>query len=62
MKRRRERARAESRLQKQALLDLPRPSLYREEGLEGRVYRDYDRDVTYIGLYTYIYIHTYIYR
>ena len=54
------RARTESEKQKQALLDLPRPSLYREEGLEGDVCRDYDRDVIYIGLhiglYTYIYI------
>ena len=29
------RARTESEKQKQAFLDLPRPSLYREEGLEG---------------------------
>ena len=42
------RARTESQKQKQALLDLPRPSLYREEGLDGHVCRDYDRDVIYI--------------
>ena len=47
------RARTESEKQKQALLDLPRPSLYREEGLDGDVYRDYDRDSIYIGLYIY---------
>ena len=35
----------ESHLQKQALLDLPRHSRDREEGLDGHVYRVYDRDV-----------------
>ena len=51
----------ESRLQKRAFLDLPRHSRDREEGLDGHVYRDYDRDSIYIGLDTYMYMSLYIY-
>ena len=54
------RARTDSRFQKQALLDLPRPSLDREEGLEGAVYRDCDRDAPYIGLHIGLYIYIYM--
>ena len=56
----------ESHLQKQALLDLPRHSRDREEGLDGYERRDYDRydGYGYIYIYRslYIYIHTHIYR
>ena len=49
------RARTDSRFQKQAFLDLPRPSRDREEGLEGYERRDYDRHdsdrYTHIRLY-----------